>query len=262
MEPIHASLNSPSPNLSVFSPERWGLPKEAVHELGSRLHDVWQRFRQCFTTFRHDTSKYALIYLKGLMLLPCQRNYKNIARKVISPDSDGQNLQQFMSDSPWPSTNVFDQIQMEIRDDNRLHGGMLTLDESGDVRSGDKSAGAAHQYIGNVGKTAMGQVGVGLGYYAANVWTMVDAELYLPEVWFDKEHKERFPDLHIPEDREFKTKAEIGLELIDRAVENGLPFSRFSSDAFYGKSFEFRAGLDEREIPFLVDIPGNHKVYL
>jgi SRSO17 transposase len=108
----------------------------------------------------------------------------------------------------------------------------------------------------------MGQVGVALGYYAANIWSMVDAELYLPEVWFGEEHKKRFHRLHIPEDRTFRTKAEIGLQLIDRAVENRLPFSRFSSDAFYGKDFEFRAGLDKRKIPYLVDISSGHKVYL
>jgi hypothetical protein len=33
----------------------------------------------------------------------------------------------------------------------------------------------------------MGQVGVALGYYAADVWTMVDAELYLPESWFEED---------------------------------------------------------------------------
>lgn len=55
---------------------------------------------------------------------------------------------------------VFTQIQAEICRDHRLHGGMLTLDESGDVRAGDKSAGAAQQYIGHVGKIEMGQVDV------------------------------------------------------------------------------------------------------
>ena len=263
MKQEHArNIETQSTNLSVFSAERWGLPVEVVKDLGNQLHGMWQRYHPCFTTLRHDTSAYALIYLKGLMLLPNNRNYVNIMRQVESPDSDGQNLQNYISDSSWPAPKVYDQIQSEIHQDHRLQGGMLTLDESGDVRSGDQSAGAAHQYIGNVGKLAMGQVGVALGYYAVNVWIMVDAELFLPEIWFDEAHKKLHRRLHIPEDRQFQTKLEIGLQQIDRAQRNGLPFSRFSCDALYGRSHEFRAKLDDRKIPYLADIPCNLQVYL
>lgn len=263
MERKHAhERETQTPKPSVFNPARWGLPVEAVKNLGLLLHETWQRFHRCFTTLHHDTSEYALIYFKGLMLLPHHRNYKNVARMIESPDSDGQNLQNFMSDSPWSAAAVFAQIQSEICHDQRLHGGMLTLDESGDVRAGDKSAGAARQYIGNVGKIEMGQVGVALGYYAANVWTMVDAELFLPQNWFDEAHKELRRRLHIPKDRRFQTKIQIGLQRIDHALNNGLPFSRLSCDAFYGKSHEFRAQLHDRKISYLADIPSDLQVYL
>ncbi len=115
------------------------------------------------------------------------RTQVNIARRVIDPTDDGQNLQQFMSDSPWSGEEVFKQIQTEIKERPELQDGMLTLDESGDERAGGQSAGAARQYLGRLGKVEMGQVGVALGYYAANVWTMVDGELYLPESWFEKD---------------------------------------------------------------------------
>ncbi len=45
----------------------------------------------------------------------------------------------------------------------------------------------------------MGQVAVALGYYAADVWTMVDAELYFPESWFEPEAAKLPRQLHIPE---------------------------------------------------------------
>ncbi len=247
---------------SQFDPERWGLPLEAVKDLGNRLYSIWERFHDCFTTQRHDKSENALTYLKGLLLMPGKRNYANIARTVGSPEEDGQNLQHHISESPWGARNVFGQIQTEIKQDERLQSGMLSLDESGDVRYGDKSAGASRQYIGNVGKIELGQVGVALGYYAAGVWTMVDAELFLPEVWFDEEHKKEFKRLHIPEDRELKTKLEIGLDLVDRASANGLPFNRFSCDSLYGRSHDFRAEIDRRGIPYIADIPCDLNVYL
>jgi len=102
---------------------------------------------------------------------------------VIGPEDDGQNFQQFMSDSPWSAGAVFDQIQIEVRQRPELKGGMLTLDESGNKKAGSRSAGVARQYLGRLGKMDLGQMGLALGYYQAAVWMMVD--LYLPEEWFD-----------------------------------------------------------------------------
>jgi len=149
---------------SPFDAERWGLPEEAINRLADRLRDIWSRFRVRFKTKTRDTSEYAFTYLRGLLSLDTKRNYANIARRVIDDEDDGQNLQQFMSDSPWSARDVFHQIQAEIIQRSELNGGMLTLDESGDKRSGNQSAGTSRQHIGRLGKVDMGQVGVALGY--------------------------------------------------------------------------------------------------
>src|SRR5437660_202743 len=86
-----------SNSLEGIDSQRWGLPLEAVHSLGRKLFDCWDRFHHCFTTRTRDTSPFAHIYLQGLLLMPDERNYANIARRIIGPDDDGQALQQFMS---------------------------------------------------------------------------------------------------------------------------------------------------------------------
>ncbi len=86
----------------IFDAQRWGLPQEAIADLADRLRRIWTRFRDCFTTKTRDTSEYAFTYLRGLLTMDTERNYANIARRVIDPKDDGQNIQQFMSDSPWP----------------------------------------------------------------------------------------------------------------------------------------------------------------
>ena len=185
---------------SLLDRKRWGLPTEAVADLAERLVRIWSRFRACFTTKTHDTSKYAFVYLRGLLTLDTRRNYANISRRLIAPTDDGQNLQHFMSDSPWQPLAVFGQIQEEIQQRPELRGGLLTLDESGDKRTGTESAGVSRQYIGRLGKVDTGQVGVALGYYQSSVWSLVDADLYLPEIWFEKEAAERQKRWHIPFD--------------------------------------------------------------
>jgi SRSO17 transposase len=247
---------------TIYDPRRWGLPRGTVYSLGNRLTMVWSSFRGSLKTKTRDTSEYALAYLRGSLIMESKRNFANIARRVINLSDDGQNLQQFMSDSPWSAQGVFDQIQAEIIQRDDLQGGMLTLDESGDEKAGDKSAGAGRQYLGRIGKVDMGQVGVALGYYQANVWCMVDAELFLPEKWFDEAHQDLRIRWHIPVDRTFKSKPKVGLTLIRRAKANALPFEVVGCDALYGQSSQFRADLDDEGLIYMADIPSDIMVYL
>jgi len=246
----------------LFNPERWGLPQIAIDDLADRLRRIWSRFRECFTTRTHDTGEYAFVYLRGLLTMDTQRNYANIARRVIDLQDDGQNIQHFISDSPWSDKSVFFQIQAEINHREELALGMLTLDESGDKRSGSQSAGIARQHIGRLGKVDMGQVGVALGYYQCGIWAMIDADLYLPEEWFDQEHEKLRQRWHIPQERSFATKAQMGLEMIRRAKANQLRFQIVGCDTTYGRDSEFRASLEDEGILYMADIPENIHVYI
>lgn len=248
--------------LDVFNPQRWGLPDEVVLDLADRLWRIWARFQPCFQTKTRDTSEYAFIYLRGLLTMETDRNFANIARRVIDPDDDGQNLQQFISDSPWPGPAVFAQIQAEICQRPELSGGMLTLDESGDECAGHQKAGAARQWLGRLGKVEMGQVGVGEGYYKDGTWVLVDAELYLPECWFDASHAQLWERWHIPAERTFATKPELGLQTIRRAKANGLPFSVVGFDSLYGRDHQFRADVEAERLIYMGDIPADMQVYL
>jgi SRSO17 transposase len=246
----------------ILDPQRWGLPMEALANLADRLQQVWSRFQACFKTRTRDPSKHAWSYLRGLLTMRTGRNYTNIARRVIGPEDDGQNFQQFMSDSPWSAGAVFDQIQAEVRQRPELKGGMLTLNESGDKKAGSQSAGVARQYLGWLGKVDLGQMGVALGYYQAAVWMMVDAELYLPEEWFDQAHAELRRRLHIPPVRIFSPKPQLGLEMILRAKSNGLPFHVVGCNSVYGRDSHFRAALDKESLLYLAEVSSDTPVYL
>jgi SRSO17 transposase len=256
--PVTRQVNEPG----VFDPLRWGLPAEAVNELADRLWHFWSRYSDCFKTQTRDTSENAYVYLHGILTMETKRTFANIARRVIDCDDDGQNLQQFMSDSPWLGQEVFDQIQAEIVARPELSGGMLTVDESADECAGDQKAGAARQYLGREGKVDMGQVGVGIGYYKNGIWTLVDAGLFLPECWFDKAHAPLRKRWHIPDDRSFKTKPELGLEKVRGAKRHQLPFEVVGCDSLYGRKIQFRADLDAEGLIYMADVPANTQVYL
>ena len=192
---------------TLFLPVHWGLPTEATTSLRNRLQDFWTRYRSCFKTKTRDSAKHAWTYLRGLFGMKTGRNFANIARRVTDPEEDGQNLQQFMSDSPWEAQAVIRQVQQEIATTSGLQqGGVLLLDESADEKAGPKSAGAGRQYNGRLGKIEMSQVGVFLAFYKEVVWTWVDGELFLPKHWFTPEMASERKRVGVPEDRQFATK--------------------------------------------------------
>ena len=98
----------------LSAPQRWGLPAEVIADLGDRLRRFWGRFRPCFQTQTRNGSMHAWTYLRGLLGLEVERNFANIARRVNGLADDGQNVQQFMSDSPWSAATVIQQVQAEV----------------------------------------------------------------------------------------------------------------------------------------------------
>ena len=176
--------------------------------------------------------------------------------------SNPQNMQHFISNSPWRAQQIFQKIQEEVKAHPKLQEGFLDIDESGTEKSGNKSAGASRQYIGRRGKVDLGQVGVCAGYYREGAWIMVDAQLYLPKEWFKKEKKQMWESLHIPEETKFQTKIEIAFDMVKRARNNGIPFKAVAADGFYGKDATFRSSMHKEGIHYICAVPQNTQVYL
>ena len=96
-------------------------------------------------------------------------NFVNVGFNTGVPE---QNMQHFMSNSPWSAWAVIQQVQVEIAATLGLEqGGVLILDESADATAGEKSAGPGRQYNGRLGKVDMSQVGTFLAYAYGSVWT-------------------------------------------------------------------------------------------
>lgn len=201
--------------------------------------------------------------LKGYLLLDSERTYANIDRKLNGDNhKNGQNLQQYMSDSPWESEPVFKDVQRDIRAAAPLHGGTLNFDETADECAGTKKAGASRQYLGREGKTDLGQVVVLGSYYKDGHWMLTDAELFLPKEWFDPAHKKQWKRLHIPPGRAFKTKVDIARQQFVRAVGQGLPFATVGFDSLYGRDVAFRRLAAGHGKHYMACVPSDSQVWL
>jgi SRSO17 transposase len=242
--------------INVYNPEYWGINKEKVNQLSDELNNIIDRFEDCFKTKTHNKKEYAYVYTHGLLCIKGKKTIANICREAGDKELfNYQNLHHFISNTNWNGKKIFKLIQEEIKKNDQLKDGILTLDESGIRKYGCKTAGVNRQWIGNIGKVENGQVSVGLGYYKDNFWSLVDTELYLPEVWFNEEKKILWNKLNIPKDRKFKTKIQIGLEMIINAYNNNLPFNIVCCDSLYGRDSLFRSSLDYLGIKYMAEIP-------
>ncbi len=232
---------------------------EAIAKLGDRLDRFWKYYGQNTRTKTRDTRKYGLSYLKGLLRLEANRNMACISREAGVLE---QNMQHFMSNSPWSARRVIEDMQSEMINRSELMGGVLIVDESADEKSGESSVGASRQHNGRLGKIDQAQVGVYLSYAKDSVWTLVDGELFIPEKWFSQDYAERRLKAELPEQRVFQTKIELGWQMIERAQAADFLFEAVAFDSLYGRSHWLREQCRQAGIEYYADIPANYSLYL
>ena len=229
------------------------MTEEQLDGLGPALDDFLRPYLYCcgYTqTFGHLHT-----YCRGLL--------SDLKRKSVEPIALAsgcavRTLQEFLRDHRWQHTEVKGQLQRHVAahlsglPDDGL-GQVGIIDETSSVKSGSKTPGVRRQYLGCVGKVANGIVTVHLGVCKGRYKTLIDAELFLPEDWAaDRDRRE---EAGIPPDMAHRPKWQIALEEIDRARANGVRLDWLTFDEEYGKAPEFVCGLDERELPFVGEVP-------
>jgi len=239
----------------------YSLTAEDIRRQSEKLLEFHRRFADFFRTSTRKVASHALEYMKGQLLLESRRNMNQMSIKVV--EKDNQALSHFISNSPWN-----DELLIESVAENAVNllcqsgtQGALILDESGIPKQGEKSVGVARQYCGTLGKVDNCQVGVFLAYSTPVASTLIDRRLYLPSSWI--EDSERCEDAGIPKEaREFKTKADFGLEMILGAKQKGVHFEFVGMDGFYGEQPWLLSKLEEEGIIYTADIPCNTRIYL
>jgi SRSO17 transposase len=109
---------------------------------------------------------------------------------------------------------------------------VLAIDETGFLKQGKASCGVGRQYTGSAGKITNCQVGVFAAYVSSKGHAFIDRRLYLPKGWTSD--PDRLAAAHVPEDVRFATKPHLAVEMIERAVDAGVPFAWVAADSVYG----------------------------
>ena len=112
-----------------------------------------------------------------------RKNGWQLAEQAGDATPDG--VQRLLCNYRWDADLVRDDLVGYVVKQLGCFGGVVMVDETGFLMKGNKSIGVQRQYSGTAGRIENCQVGVFLAYATAKDRTLLDRELYLPQVWDD-----------------------------------------------------------------------------
>jgi SRSO17 transposase len=202
---------------------------------------------------RHEPLK---SYCKGL-LLPGERKSIEPMAARLNPhnvQATRQSLHHLVAKAPWSDQNLLDQVRLQVLPAMQKQGPVVAwiVDDTGFPKKGQHSVGVTRQYCGQVGKQENCRVAVSLSVATWDASLPIAYRLYLPKDWAeDGERRER---AEVPEEIEFQTKPEIALDQIRAAAAAQVARGVVLADAAYGINTEFRDGLTELKLQYVVGV--------
>ena len=196
---------------------------------------------------RKDQRRWGETYLRGLMLDGKRKSVEPMAARL--EDGDEQCLQQFVNQSPWRWEPVRERLA--VRMTAEIAPEAWVVDDTGFPKQGKKSVGVARQYCGALGKTGNCQVGVSVSAVTAQASCPIDWRLFLPEAW---DEDPRRTACRVPDEVRHQPKWRLALAMVDELTGWGIQAPPVLGDAAYGDITEFRSGLEERGIQYVLDV--------
>jgi SRSO17 transposase len=207
-------------------------------------HYCWI-YRNLFSNVRHYES-FKYLHLGMLSEIP-RKSLPAIAK--IAGLKNGQSLHHFLKDSEW-SVEKVREIRLWL---TKLLIGereiILIIDETGDEKKGKTTDYVARQYIGNLEKIENGIVSV-------NAYAVIEGITY-PLLF-----KIFKPKNCLQEGDKYKTKPQLGQEIIQELKEAHFRIKLVLADSLYGESGDVIGLLERLKLSYVVAIRSNHAVLM
>ena len=223
---------------------------------------------------RSDQRVKGELYLRGLMLDGKRKSMQPMAARL---GVDHQQLQQFVTSSTWDYVDVRRRVARWA--ETFIDPDAYVIDDTGFPKDGPNSPGVARMYSGSLGKVGNCQIGVSV--HAVTDWasSAIDWRLFIPKSWDDDtvdegadsdtvaEIRRRRANSKIPDTVWHREKWRQVLDMLDEITGDeqtggwGLGKRPVVADAGYGDTTEFRLGLDERGLSYVLAVKGSTSAY-
>jgi SRSO17 transposase len=196
-------------------------------------------------------------YLRGLMLDGRRKSIEPMAARL--GEVHYQALHHFVAVSPWDWRPVRRRLAEVLC--AALSPTAWAVDDTGFPKDGSCSVGVQRQYSGTLGKRANCQLGVSVNAVTEHASCPLDWRLFLPERWDQAAMAPRRAACHLPAQVHHRPKWQLVLEMLDELAGWELSPPVLLADSGYGEVGEFRAGLDARQIPYVVEVRADTSAY-
>jgi len=197
------------------------------------------------------------LYVRGLIEQGGRKSLQPTLFRLEETAARYESMQQFLADSPWDPALVVRRCAERVVPELGVEA--WVLDDTGFPKQGKRSPGVKRQYSGTLGKIGNCQVGVSVHAVGKRGTAPLGWALYLPEDWCDD--SERRTKAKIPEQLEFKTKPELGVELVERAAGWGLEPVPVLGDEAYGDNTPLRERLHDAGREYVLAVNAATKVF-
>jgi SRSO17 transposase len=241
------------------------MAMEMTADLKARLHEFFDKRIGQHLGRPEQRASFAT-YAHGIVGDGERKSVEPIAARATADPRECKQMHDrllyFVGRSPWSDRLVRREAALYALEALQAQEPVTTwiIDDTGFLKQGTHSVGVQRQYTGSAGKIANCQIGVSLSIATRNEHLPIDFELYLPKSW--TEDPVRRAEAHIPEHVVFKTKTELAMDLISRAVDARLPGEIVLMDSAYGDSSDLRNVIRTYGLDIGVAIKALTKVWL
>jgi SRSO17 transposase len=237
----------------------WGMAKEK--EEAQRPRTGEERFAAYLdaiaAVLRHSRrAAAARAYCTGLLLPGERKSIEPMAARLAPArvQAQHQSLHHVVAQAEWDDAALLRAVRERVLPAIERHGPVRywIVDDTGFPKQGRHSVGVARQYCGQLGKRENCQVAVSLSVANDRASLPIAWRLYLPEAW--AEDPGRRANAGVPQEIGFATKTAIALGQLRQAREEGVPVGIVLGDAGYGDETEFRIGVGELDLHYVLGL--------
>jgi SRSO17 transposase len=135
------------------------------------------------------------------------------------------------------------------------------VDETGQVKQGEHTAGVKRHYLGCAGKVANGITTVHLAYAREGAGhALIGARQWIPAEQLSDPVKSQ--DMGLPDDLVFRTKGQLAIDILTEAFADGIWLDFVCGDEVYGSCTQLRAFLEARGQAYVLRVPSNFHLTL
>lgn len=220
--------------------------------VGQNLVELHGRLGPCFG--RVEPFRQAGKYITGLLSDLPRKNAWTIAEHA--GDATPDRMQRLLNRAMWDTDAAMAVVRRFVVENLAAvaEGGLAVaaLDETGQQKQGEHTAGVKRQYMGCAGRVANGVNTVHCSYATTGGHALVGARIYIPAEQLDDQA--RRAALGIPADVVFRTKAQLAIDITtDMIADHTMP-PWCAGDEIYGRSRELREHLESHDVGYVLRV--------